>query len=141
MIFRRYDNSTPRGRVPERTDAGAVPRSVLVFNEWFAATQPFLTGGREPVAQLVEQRPFKAWVVRSSRTGLTRFPRYHDSRRFQRRPGVSRTLITADRQRDGRFGFPSAQTGTGHNRHREMLLKRKLARLRKTAGRIKLMEK
>ena len=27
--------------------------------------------GWEPVAQLVEQRPFKAWVVRSSRTGLT----------------------------------------------------------------------
>ena len=25
----------------------------------------------EPVAQLVEQRPFKAWVVRSNRTGLT----------------------------------------------------------------------
>ena len=25
----------------------------------------------EPVAQLVEQRPFKAWVVRSIRTGLT----------------------------------------------------------------------
>ena len=25
----------------------------------------------EPVAQLVEQRPFKAWAVRSNRTGLT----------------------------------------------------------------------
>lgn len=25
----------------------------------------------EPVAQLVEQRPFKAWAVRSNRTGFT----------------------------------------------------------------------
>ena len=29
----------------------------------------------EPVAQLVEQRPFKAWVVRSIRTGLTTLDR------------------------------------------------------------------
>jgi hypothetical protein len=27
--------------------------------------------GREPVAQLVEQRPFKAWVLGSSPSGLT----------------------------------------------------------------------
>jgi hypothetical protein len=45
--------------------------TVLVLNEWFAANQPPLAGGNEPVAQLVEQRPFKAWVVRSNRTGLT----------------------------------------------------------------------
>ena len=111
MIHRPIRQLHAQGRERERTDAGAAPRSVLVLNEWFAATQPFLTGGREPVAQLVEQRPFKAWVVRSSRTGLTRFPRCHDSRRFQRRSGVSRTLVTADWQRDGRFGFSSAQTG------------------------------
>ena len=44
---------------------------MLVLNEWFAATGHSLHRGSEPVAQLVEQRPFKAWVLGSSPSGLT----------------------------------------------------------------------
>ena len=47
---------------------------MIVLNEWFAGKRvdkDFPANGQEPVAQLVEQRPFKAWVVRSNRTGLT----------------------------------------------------------------------
>ena len=48
---------------------------MLILNERLAGKQKWFSlpdcAGREPVAQLVEQRPFKAWVLGSSPSGLT----------------------------------------------------------------------
>ena len=42
-----------------------------------------------PVAQSAEQRPFKAWVVRSNRTGLTTPPQITDLTAKTQRLGVN----------------------------------------------------